>query len=171
MNKRERSDFFSQAQNAMATSSEVIDVSEAEGADRQDRDVGISWFLWRPWYARLWWKLAALFWLTAFGVGWLVPEWSRVMDRDLLMNVGIFFHPFIIAPVLGLRLYWRWFVNDTFAWPRDGQGDDEQELDRLYDGESIGFHRFIEPYSRKPADPLAPSNPSSPYYRRHHRDR
>lgn len=144
-------------------------MTEANDADRLGREGFLSWFLWRPWYAKLWWTIAALFWLTVLTVSMLAPQWARGTDTWFLSILPIILHPFIIVPVLALRLYRRMLMQETFAWPRRWRQDESgYELPR--DGVNIGFPCVIDPASMHPADPLSPTNPASPYYRLHHGD-
>ena len=163
--------FVQWRQNARVRALEVIGVTETEDADRQGRAGRLSWFLWRPWYAKLWWRAAALFWLMAFFVEWLAPDWSRSMSDDLRFALMIIFHPFTIIPALGLRLYWRWVASDTFAWPSNGKGEDGFESEWHYDVEGIGSHRNSERSLGHPLNPRSPLNPINPLYRIHHRHR
>lgn len=131
-----------------------------------------DWF-WRPWYARLWWTAAGVFWIAAFLVSWLIPS-LLVPDRDLASFLLVMaFHPFTIIPALGVPLLFSWRKNVVFPW--DEMPEDTHELgpvDGLYEGESIGFHR---PTSRSflhdPADirsPQNPVNPAHPWWRHRH---
>ncbi|UXC93000.1 MULTISPECIES: hypothetical protein [Sphingobium] len=102
-----------------------------------------DWF-WHPWYAKLWWGSAAIFWAVILAVpGYLLPG-------AIVVLVGALLHPFVIVPVLGAGFFRTWFSYHFRAGNGEGltwsQHDD--------------FCRDMASFRRM--DPTDPSNSS--YY-------
>lgn len=127
-------------------------------------------YFWRPWYARLWWLAAMVYWTICLIGAIFFPDLEKDVPETLGTWLMMAFHPYMIVPVLGFPLLWAWRWRVFFPWDDYPSGDDEAEpYDELYGGEPIGFHRSIlRADPSHPADPLSPNNPSNPIYRRHH---
>jgi hypothetical protein len=143
-------------------------VSEAADALVVDQPEAprLSQWLWHPWYAKLWWKAAALFWIAFILEEAFVP---RSLFQPLfqeyegwILAVTFLFHPFLILPVLGFGWLYAMF-NQPGGVDHDDYSED------LYGGSSIGFHR---PHSLSflsdPTDIRSPLNPLNPINRMHH---
>ncbi|AMK25845.1 hypothetical protein K426_24709 [Sphingobium sp. TKS] len=76
-------------------------------------------WLWRPWYAKLWWGSAIMFWSVFLSVP------ASVFPTHIIVPLGALLHPFVIIPVLGFGFFRAWFgfqfkaeKGDGFAWSR-----------------------------------------------------
>lgn len=133
----------------------------------------LSNFLWRPWYAKLWWICAAVFWVLVCLTSSILPRSFALQPERLGLFVTMAFHPYTIVPVLGLPLLFKWRRQVVFPWD-DVQTfeDDEMRVEGLYEGESIGFHRLgARSHLSDPADirsPLNPVNPANRWWRERH---
>src|SRR3546814_7880492 len=72
--------------------------------EAQPKAPRLSQWLWRPWYAKLWWKTAAIFWVAFILEEAFVP---RSLSHALfdqyegwILGALLLFHPFLIVPVL-----------------------------------------------------------------------
>jgi hypothetical protein len=136
---------------------------EPEGCSTEEQPdpPRLSQWLWRPWYAKLWWKAAALFWVAFILEEAVVP---RSVSEALfepyegwIVMTLILFHPFVILPVLGFG--WLWALSgyrrgEGYGWGAGGS----------YDASTgFGFQgRNMDPTN--PADPRYiwhPGNPQS----------
>lgn len=143
-------------------------VSEASGKSLRPRD-----YFWRPWYAKLWWGGAAIFWVVVWLVSWLLPRLFVPEDGGFGFLLAMIFHPYTIVPVLGLPLLFAWRQHVVFPWDDILTGqEDEEPSEGLYDGEGIGFHRpILRSHVHDPTDvrsPLNPVNPASAWWRDRH---
>ncbi|WIW89546.1 hypothetical protein K3M67_06180 [Sphingobium sp. V4] len=132
--------------------------------DEQPEAPRLSHWLWRPWYAKLWWKAAALFWVAFILEEVFVPRsLSQALFEQFegwLVTVLILFHPFLILPVLSIG--WLWAMSGQ---PRGESGG------HIYDRTTeFGFNgRNTDPTN--PADPRYiwhPANPQSQAWRDTH---
>lgn len=73
-----------------------------------------SHWLWQPWYAKLWWTTATMFWSAAF----FTPHPSLNAYQVALLL--LLFHPFVIVPVLDFGFFRQW-LHHYFS-SGDGQG-------------------------------------------------
>lgn len=101
-----------------------------------------SAWLWRPWYAKLWWISAALYW-----GGKLASYWSEVLATIYSTAVAgllnVFFFPPAIAMVLATGLVRAWMDYKGVEWG-------PPPADHLFPRRSVGGWR--DPNS----DPLDP---------------
>jgi hypothetical protein len=120
---------------------------EASAQNQQDdlspRPRPRDW-LWRPWYARLWWAFAALYW-----VGKLGSYWSQALD-NLYTNafagyLNIVLYPVTLLMVLGVGFVRAWMEYRGLEWGAPTHDD-------LFPPLSVGGLR--DPYS----DPLDPKS-------------
>jgi hypothetical protein len=86
---------------------------EVTEAAKDDRSVAASprladW-LWRRWYAKLWWILIVLFWLGAFAAQWITAL-QPVFHADSFPVVFLLLHPFAAIPVLCFGFARAWIA-------------------------------------------------------------
>lgn len=101
-----------------------------------------SQWLWRPWYAKLWWVLVALYWMGKLGSFWI----AFLTDLYTVAIAGwlnILFYPLTVVLVLGVGFARAWmeYRGLEFGPPTD---------DQLFPKRSVGG--WSDPYS----DPLDP---------------
>ncbi|WP_313802646.1 hypothetical protein [Sphingobium sp.] len=119
----------------------------------------LSQWLWHRWYAKLWWKAAAIFWTACILEEAFVP---RSFSQGLLQQyegwiiaIVFLFHPFLILPVLGFG--WLWALSNG---PRGDAEDGVAGV--LYNGSNgFGVHgQNMDPTN--PADPRYVWHPGNP---------
>ncbi len=101
-------------------------------------------YLWRPWYAKLWWAAIPIYWLPAgspFGIDFLADFYTSSVG----IYLNIFFLPVTALIVLGFGFARRWRESD--AW---------SETYPAEHGRASAFHR------RTPGSPPAYMDPLSP---------
>lgn len=105
-----------------------------------------SYWLWRPWYAKLWWTCIAIYW-----TGKLASYWSPTLDdaysTALAGYLNIALYPFTALMVLGVRFVPAWMEYHGWEWV-------EPSHDELFPKRSVGGRR--DPTS----DPLDPRSGS-----------
>jgi len=110
---------------------------------RLDRPLASAW-LWRPWYAKLWWVSMLFYW-----GGKLASLWSEAVAQyyatALAGYLNILLYPFTALMVLGVGFAKAWMDYRGFEW-----GPPSQE--QLFPKRSVGGLR--DPYS----DPLDPKS-------------
>lgn len=135
-----------------ATASNRIEVSSAPR---------VGDWLWRPWYAKLWWISIAVFW-TVGGVAACLDIRSFPPRSGYFDYLAMVLHPQAALPVLGFGYILKLFATQDTVLSEDDADED------LYAGNgSMGFHRPLD-YLADPTDPrspLNPLNPLSPTYR------
>lgn len=100
-------------------------------------------WLWRPWYAKLWWGSAVIFWALILAVpGYLLPV-------AIVVPVGVLLHPFVIVPVLGFGFFRAWFGFQFGAGNGEGLAWSQHD----------DFRRHIAAFRR-----MDPTNPANPRY-------
>ena len=130
-------------------------------------------FFWRPWYAKLWWTSALIFWVLAAVVSWAFPGVGRSLPENAVNFLTLALHPFIIVPVLGFTFAWAWRQSVVLPWDPGYEADPtEEDLDEdPYGAGRIGFHHDPMSYLSDPTDvrsPLNPVNPANPWWRHRH---
>lgn len=114
--------------------------AEPEAAPREQPRAA-DW-LWRPWYAKVWWALIAMYWGVRL-VSLYVPALEALYDNALAGYLNIAFFPSTLLLLLGIGFvgdcmdYYRW---EWVVTPELG----------LHPRRSVGG--FIDPYT----DPLDP---------------
>ena len=118
--------------------------SEATGLQRQ-RPHASAW-LWRPWYAKLWWGLIALYWAAKLGSIW-VPAFASFFMKAAAGFLNIIFYPLTALMLLGCGYLRAWMDFKGWEWgaPTDVAVPPKR---------SVGG--FLDPM----ADPLDPRSPS-----------
>jgi hypothetical protein len=98
--------------------SETDDKSVSDNPEQTAELVGpkASRWLWQPWYAQLWWTTATIFWSAAF----FAPNPSLNAYQVALLL--LFFHPFLVVPVLGFGFIRAWVCHHFTV--TGGQGAD-----------------------------------------------
>ena len=109
-----------------------------------------SW-LWRPWYAKLWWACIACYWVGKLALYWYRPL-GDFYSTAFAGYANIAFYPFTALLVLGARFIPVWMSCRGWEWRTPSH-------DELASKRSTGVLR--DPYS----DPLDPRCPR--YWRRH----
>ncbi|MFB0875652.1 MULTISPECIES: hypothetical protein [unclassified Sphingobium] len=121
-------------------------------ADKLERPRASRW-LWRPWYAKLWWAGAALYWTGKIG-----SYWSAILDdlytTALAGYLNVLFYPLTALMALSIGFIRVWMGYRGWEW---GPPADEQ----LFPKRSVGG--YLDPM----ADPLDPRSPK--HSRRHNR--
>ncbi|GAA0309593.1 hypothetical protein GCM10009087_19580 [Sphingomonas oligophenolica] len=110
-----------------------------------------SAWLWRPWYAKLWWACIAIYWS-----GKLASYWSPTLDdaysTALAGYLNIALYPFTAVMALGVRFAPAWMEYHGWEWV-------EPSRERMFPKRSVGG--YLDPM----ADPLDPRSPR--HSRRH----
>lgn len=116
-----------------------------------------TWF-WKPWYAKLWWFCAAVYWLLVL----FMPNDSTLLDESPGVFLMLLFHPFALFWYGMIRALWVWRQQVVFPWDpnwTETNPDLDEDAD-LYGGEGIGFHRpLLMSYLSDPTDIRSPLNP------------
>lgn len=115
-------------------------------------------WLWRPWYAKLWWISIAIFWTGALVVPWVdVP--GIPAEGGYLDYVAMILHPQVALPVLGFGFVRKWL---DFQLSRPNESDVPEDL---LDGDGrMGSHR-PRSYLTDPFDPRSIANSINPVSR------
>lgn len=141
------------------------DASQAEPSASSEVDAprAIDW-IWRPWYARLWWGAIALFWAVAT----LYPllEIRRFpVSSTALMYVAMILHPQAALPVLGFG-----YLRALFKYQTELRNTTEEDEAGVEDHDPFSHGLFghdLMSYLSDPSDPrspLSPLNPAHPHY-------
>lgn len=69
-----------------------------------------SKWLWRPWYAKLWWAAIVVYWAGKLAT-YYVPLLEEFYTSALAGFLNILFYPFVALMVLGVG-----FAREWFAW-------------------------------------------------------
>ncbi|WP_156681228.1 hypothetical protein [Sphingomonas profundi] len=114
-------------------------------------------WLWRPWYAKLWWTGMIAYWVGKLASFWL-PALVTFYTGALAGFLNFAFFPTVILMILGLG-----FARAWFAWS-------DWELvppshEEMFPKRSVGGWR--DPYT----DPLDPRSGPMHWRRFHHHDR
>lgn len=119
--------------------------AELDASAVRSRPRASAW-LWRPWYAKLWWASIAIYW-----TGKLASYWSPVLDDAYSTAVAgylnIALYPFTALMVLGVRFVPAWMEYHGWEWV-------EPSHDQLFPKRSVGG--YLDPM----ADPLDPRSPN-----------
>lgn len=68
---------------------------------RQKRKIKASRWYWNPWYARLWWASAVMYW-TAFAISFFdITPLARFYESTFAGYLNIVFYPPVILVLLG----------------------------------------------------------------------
>lgn len=123
--------------------------SETEASTREPPRM--SDWLWRPWYARLWWAGIAIYWSGRL-LALVVPALNPLYENALAGYLNIIFFPPTLLLLLGIGFVGEWM--DYYRWEWVATPDAG-----LHPRRSVGG--FIDPYT----DPLDPG--SGAKYLRH----
>jgi len=101
--------------------------SEATGLQRQ-RPHASAW-LWRPWYAKLWWGLIALYWAAELGSIW-VPAFASFFTKPAAGLLNIIFYPLTALMLLGFGYLRAWMDSKEWKWgpPMEGESLPERSI-------------------------------------------
>ena len=120
-----------------------------------DRPHATNW-LWRPWYAKLWWSVMVIYWAGMAGSSYS-PTLDQFYTSTLAGFLNIAFFPPLALIVLGMGFARAWFAWSDWEFV-------EPTHEQMFPKRSVGGMR--DPYS----DPLDPR--SGALHRRHfHRRR
>lgn len=89
---------------------EITDAGIAERSRASD-------WLWRPWYAKLWWAAIPVWWL-GMAASTRIPALESFYDSALAGFLNILFFPMIALMVLGVGYVQQWLAH----FPRPGVG-------------------------------------------------
>lgn len=121
-------------------------------------------WLWRPWYAKLWWTLIVLYWLGAFAAQWF-PNLQPIFHGDGFPVIFLVLHPFAAIPVLGFGFARAWVAYHSSLQP--GREDDA-EVEYSPSGLRLRTVKFslLNPFDPiSVANPANPANPTHPIHR------
>ena len=121
----------------------------------------LSHLLWRPWYAKVWWASAVVFW---FGVAF-VPGAARSMDGGFAFALSLFLHPFALIWYVAGR--YLWVLRKGLAFPpvrrRMIDGSFVEDVDDISADEDFVFGRTgVMSYLDDSTDVRSPLNPANP---------
>ena len=116
--------------------------SSTEAVDASRPRPRMSQWIWRPWYAKLWWGCAALYWSGKLGA-WFSPDLDTVYTSAAAGYLNLAFYPFVPLIVLGVGYVGDWM--DYYRWEWVSEPREE-----LFPKRSVGGWR--DPYS-DPANP------------------
>lgn len=94
------------------------------GPDDESAVLRISDWIWRPWYAKLWWFAIPLWWV---GVT-LAPAhaaFSGVFQSPFAAYLNVLFFPFAPILVLGAGFVPAWLDGWKASWRGNGYDDEE----------------------------------------------
>ncbi|WCP12050.1 hypothetical protein sphantq_00447 [Sphingobium sp. AntQ-1] len=145
----------------------AIDDQEPRSVSDQPR---LAAWIWRPWYAKLWWTSIPIWWL-GMAVATRVSSLEALYGSALAGYLDILFFPMTALMVLGVG-YVRERL-DGFVQPGDGTPlSDEEEEEALYRRRALEEHdRWAKRWRAgfDPADPRSgplwignPLNPTNP---------
>lgn len=106
-----------------------------------DRPRASDW-LWRPWYAKLWWAGIAVYWVGQVAT-FAIPTLDDFYTSALAGFLNIFFFPPLALMVLGLGFAREWFEWSDWEFV-------EPTHEQMFSRKSVGG--LSDPYS----DPLDP---------------
>ncbi|QCI92395.1 hypothetical protein [Novosphingobium sp. EMRT-2] len=139
-----------------------MDPANDTAADNNQMDEGASLrpkasdWLWRPWYARLWWAVIGIYW--AGNVGSIYsPVLDQFYSSALAGFLNVAFFPPLALMVLGLGFAREWFEWSDWEFV-------EPTHEQMFPKRSVGGRR--DPYS----DPLDPRS-GMLHWRHFHPDR
>jgi hypothetical protein len=130
--------------------------SEADQAKPTIERPRLSNWAWRPWYAKLWWSLIAVYWTGAVGALLFEPL-RNFYGSDLAGYLNIAFYPFFALLILsiGWMIAWKGAldyvathpeIENTLGWawqPFDFQAEYERRRRRLNDPSYPGSPGYI----------------------------
>jgi hypothetical protein len=131
-----------------ATSEQV----ESNASAVRSRPRASAW-LWRPWYAKLWWACIAIYWAGKLASYWR-PALDDAYSTALAGYLNIALYPFTALMVLGVRFVPAWMDYHGWEWV-------EPSREQMFPKRSVGG--YLDPM----ADPLDPRSPR--HSRRHHK--
>lgn len=125
----------------------------------------VSEWIWRPWYAKVWWFAIPLWW-AAMAVASTDEVFSAVFRNPIAAYLNVLFFPFAPILVLGAGFVPTWIDGWKITWR--GNGLDDEEHRRIlveWDEQDRQFKKF-----RSLTDPLDPrsgalwiNNPINPF--------
>lgn len=129
----------------------------------------ISDWIWKPWYAKLWWALIPIYWLGAF-----LARSLSVLDVFYSSALAGFINVFMLPPtaliVLAAGFLRQWTRQIDWSSMEPSDHDPFGRSDRG----PTGLPRFIDPIDPRSGgcwigNPENPLNPAYPHSHRHHR--
>ena len=136
--------------------------AEPEGVSAMPR---ISDWIWRPWYAKLWWFAIPLWW-AGVTLSSAHAAFSGVSLSPVAAYLNVLFFPFAPILVLGAGFVPAWLDGWKASWRGNGYDDEEhRRILREWDEQDRRFKKM-----RALTDPLDPRsgaiwmhNPSNPF--------
>ena len=139
----------------------ILSLPASEAAVQQPQ--AADW-LWRPWYAKLWWVAIPLYWAAAT-VSLKTPALSSFFESALAGYLNLLFFPFTALLVLGFGFVRAWFdsrpVDDgSLTWKEIEELERIEDDDWLWDHQAVGD--IYDPMSGTIyiGNPLSPNNGS-----------
>jgi len=93
-----------------------MDEADIPDGDEQQPPLRVGDWLWRPWYAKLYWAAASGYW-TFVIVSWLWGVAPGFFNSVAGGYVTLIFHPFVIFPVLGFGYGRAWAARAEWHAP------------------------------------------------------
>lgn len=116
--------------------------TDAEGPEQRVDALRAGDWLWRPWYAKLWWIAIAVYWIGK-AVSFTVPALDEFYTSALAGFLNVAFFPPLALMVLGLGFARAWFARSDWEFV-------EPTHEQMFPRRSVGGMR--DPC----ADPLDP---------------
>ena len=128
--------------------------SQDQAASFAQMRPSVSLWLWRPWYAKLWWTAAAMYWFGKLASCW-VNAAAEFYSTALAGFLNVLFFPLSVVVILSVGVVQACFASG--AWELE-----ELPREKMFPKRSMGG--WIDPYS----DPID-SRSGPRHWRRHRR--
>jgi len=129
--------------------------AEPDAQERSRVAPRFSDWVWRPWYAKIWWLVTIGYWFGAFIAGW-VPALRPVFQNDRFPIIFLILHPFFIFPVLGYG-----YARACLLRPESGDSALEDDDDIIECAARIERDRLSHTSWLDPFNPVSPINPAN----------
>ena len=118
-------------------------------------------WLWRPWYAKLWWAAIPLYWGAAIA-SLKIPAMSPIFESAFAGYLNMLFFPFTTLLVLGFGFVHAWLDRPLVGDPLSDEEFEELECMNTEDEEweRLGPHWSVDIYDPRSGG-LYIGNPNS----------
>lgn len=123
-------------------------LSNASTADTVRDPVARDW-LWKPWYAKLWWAAIPVYWAGA-AASLKLPALAEFFTSALAGYLNMLFFPLTALLVLGFGFIRAWLDRPLAGEPLSDEEVDELEQMRMADEEwerQTGTHWSVDIYN------------------------
>lgn len=123
-------------------------LSDASTADTVREPVARDW-LWKPWYAKLWWAAIPVYWAGA-AASLKLPALAEFYTSALAGYLNMLFFPLTTLLVLGFGFIRAWLNRPLSGDPLSDEEIDELEQMRMEDEEwerQTGTHWSVDIYN------------------------